>query len=452
MIHAIQQSVASENAVVLERELAWLAEVIDASIRLYLGNECRYRDVREIDAPRLKSGGSPYANLLLEQELSTDERIVLMLALAPHLRPQILDPFLVTNSNLDRVFTEFGGVTMDTHRGFFPTVETAAFTLGGYSLERRFAVQQLLEPDRTLRRLHLIELNDASSTLFASPLVFGKQYHGPLTAGSPYRPAFTGSFPEKRLLTNLEWSDLVLAEATMDEVEEIRAWIDYRAQLLDEWQLAAKVKPGFRSLFYGPPGTGKTLSASLLGKVTGLDVYRVDLSLIVSKWVGETEKNLSAVFDEAEKNNWLLFFDEADSLFSKRTQTSSSHDRYANQEVSYLLQRIEDFAGVVILATNLKSNIDEAFARRFQSMIFFPMPSAAERLRLWNGAFAQTHRLDGSVDLEQLATESELSGGAVVNVLRFAALKALRRGEDKVNMQDLRQGIRREFRKHGKML
>src|SRR5579884_1805242 len=157
--------------------------------------------------------------------------------------------------------------------------------------------------------------------------------------------------------------------------------------------------------------------------------------MVVSKWVGETEKNLASIFDEAERNDWLLFFDEADALFGKRTQTSSAHDRYANQEVSYLLQRIEDFSGVVILASNLKSNIDEAFARRFQSMIFFPMPAPAERLRLWQGAFAQRRRLDDSVDLEQIASEFEMSGGAVVNVLRYASLKAVRRGGEQVTMQ-----------------
>jgi len=131
----------------------------------------------------------------------------------------------------------------------------------------------------------------------------------------------------------------------MEEVEEIKAWIEHRQTLMRDWGLEKQIKPGFRSLFYGPPGTGKTFTASLLGKSTGLDVYRIDLSLVVSKYIGETEKNLSTVFDQAERNDWILFFDEADALFGKRTQVSSSHDRYANQEVAYLLQRVEDFCG-----------------------------------------------------------------------------------------------------------
>ncbi len=437
------------NAVVLEADFAWLSAVIDASIRVYLQNDCPYRDVREIAPPELTPAHSTYARVLREAKLSCDEHIILLLALAPHVRPQCLDPFLVRNPNLDRGFTEFGGLFNSSHTGFVPTVETAVFVLAGANLSRRFEVQSLFDPDRPLRRRNLLHLEDGAN-LFSSPLTIAKECLGPFTTGIGYRPAFTSAFPARRLTTKQRWDDLVLADATMDEVEEIRAWIEHRDALLNDWQLGSKIKPGFRSLFYGPPGTGKTFTVSLLGKATGLDVYRVDLSLMVSKWIGETEKNLASVFDEAEKNDWILFFDEADALFGKRTQTSSAHDRYANQEVSYLLQRVEDFPGVVILATNLKGNIDEAFARRFQSMVFFPMPSPAERLRLWRGAFSQPSRLDESVDLEQLAAEFELSGGAIMNVLRYASLMALRRGAEQVRLQDIRQGIRREFRKSGK--
>ena len=441
----------SGNAVILERELQWLSSVIDAAIRIYLGNECPYRDVRDIAPPAWNEEPSLYAQFIHENNLSFDERVMLALALAPYVRPQVLDPFLVKNPNLNLDFSEFGGVQTGTHTGFFPTVETAFFVLAGANLARRFQVQAALELDRTLRRSNLLQLEEGPG-IFSSPLALAKEYLGPFTTGSGFRPAFSSTFPARRLTTTQHWSDLVLADATRDEVEEIRSWIEHRHALLEEWQLSDKLKPGFRSLFYGPPGTGKTFTVSLLGKTTGLDVYRVDLSLIVSKWVGETEKNLGSVFDEAEKNDWILFFDEADALFGKRTHTSSSQDRYANQEVSYLLQRIEDIPCVVILATNLKGNIDEAFARRFQSMIYFPMPSPAERLRLWQGAFSASSRIDDSVDFAQLASEFELSGGAIVNILRYASLMTLRQGRDKIRLQDIRQGIRREFRKSGKTI
>jgi hypothetical protein len=448
----LETAALARNAAALESELAWLAALIDAAIRIYLGNECRYTDVRMIEAPPLDSGGSVYASIVREAGLSFEERAILALAMVPHVRPSLLDPFLMKNPNLDRGFTEFGGSLTGSHSGFFPTVETAAFLLAGSDLTRRFEIQSLLEPDRALRRRNLLYVDDTATAPLSAPLVVSKEYLGPFTTGLGFRPAFSASFPARRLETAQEWDDLVLAPGTMDDIEEIRAWIEYRDALLHDWQLEKKIKPGFRSLFHGPPGTGKTFTVALLGKVTALDVYRIDLSLVVSKWVGETEKNLAGIFDQAANNNWILFFDEADALFGKRTQTSSSHDRYANQEVAYLLQRVEDFPGVVILATNLKSNIDEAFGRRFQSMVYFPMPGPAERLRLWRNAFSDASRLARPVDLEQVAAEFELSGGAIVNVLRYSSLMALRRGASEVSMQDIRHGIRREFRKSGKAL
>jgi hypothetical protein len=444
----------ADNAAALNQELAWLSQLIDAGIRLHFGQVCACKDTRDITPPDLARSTSAYAQLVGDSAMSFEQRAVLILALAPHLRPQVLDPFLVKNPNFERGFTEFGGALGGNHGGFWPTVETAAFVLCGEDLERRFALQSLLEPGSLLRSSNLLHLDDAqvAHSLYSASLQVGKETLNRLTAGGGYRPSFSNAFPAKRITTALEWDDLVLSGPTLHEVEEIRAWIEHRHTLLHEWQLEKKIKPGFRSLFYGPPGTGKTLTASLLGKSTGLDVYRIDLSLVVSKWVGETEKNLSAVFDQAEASDWILFFDEADALFGKRTQTTSANDRYANQEVAYLLQRIEDFPGIVILASNLKSNIDEAFARRFQSMIYFPVPEPAERLRLWRGAFSDAARLEPAVDLQQVADEFEVTGGAIVNVLRYASLTALRRHADTVRLNDITHGIRREFRKDGKVI
>jgi hypothetical protein len=444
----------SGNAATLERELAWLGTVIELGIRLHFGHECPVADVRALAPPDLAADDSPYARLARERNLSSAERLVLILALSPQLRPQLLDPFLLKNADLERGFTEFGGVLAGSHGGFWPTVETAAFLLAGGDLARRFEVQALFEPEHGFRRDKLLHWEEGPSgrNLFSVPLAVSREWFGLLTTGAPFRPAYSGSFPARRITTALDWDDLVLNEHTLEDVEEIRAWLEHRHTLLHGWELKRKIKPGFRSLFHGPPGTGKTLTAALLGKTTGLDAYRVDLSLVVSKWVGETEKNLSGIFDQAESHDWILFFDEADALFGKRTQTSSANDRYANQEVAYLLQRVEDFPGVVILASNLKGNIDEAFARRFQSMVYFPMPGPEERLRLWRNAFSRKTWLEDAVDLETLARDYEITGGAIINVLRYASLMALRRGTDVIRMQDIRQGIRREFRKDGKVI
>jgi SpoVK/Ycf46/Vps4 family AAA+-type ATPase len=228
--------------------------------------------------------------------------------------------------------------------------------------------------------------------------------------------------------------------------------MDHGRVLMEDWGLAKRLKPGYRALFYGPPGTGKTLTASLLGKTSGKEVYRIDLSMIVSKYIGETEKNLAGIFDLAEHRDWILFFDEADALFGKRTAANSSNDRHANQQTAYLLQRIEDFPGVVILASNLKANIDEAFTRRFQSIIYFPMPSARQRYQLWTSAFSGVCSLAPDIDLDRLSEEYELAGGSIINILRHCALAAIRRGDSVVRREELMAGLKKEYKKENKTL
>ncbi|MEJ0103994.1 MAG: ATP-binding protein [Bacteroidota bacterium] len=178
----------------------------------------------------------------------------------------------------------------------------------------------------------------------------------------------------KLIETDHNWSDLALEQENLQGLTEIRDWLRSGKTLMNERGLNKKIKRGYRALFCGKAGTRKTLAAGLLGKDAGLDVYRIDLSMVLSKYIGETEKQLARIFDEAETKKSILFFDEADALFGKRTDVKDAHDRYANQEISYLLQRIEDYPGVVIVATNMKSNIDDAFIRRFQAVIDFGMP------------------------------------------------------------------------------
>jgi len=192
------------------------------------------------------------------------------------------------------------------------------------------------------------------------------------------------------------------------------------------------------------------MTACLLGKSFGRDVYKVDLSLIVSKYIGETEKNLAKVFDQAQHKGWILFFDEADALFGKRSETKDAHDRYANQQISFLLQRIETFDGIAILASNRRENIDEAFARRFESIIYFPMPRPEERLRLWRQGFSPQAQLEEALDLERIAGEHTLTGGSIMNAIRYASLQTLKGGSTVIAREDVMQGIRREYAKEGK--
>ena len=283
--------------------------------------------------------------------------------------------------------------------------------------------------------------------MWGGELIISEEFLTHLTLNEPYNPRFSPNFPAHHLTTKLEWSDSVFDSNVLTEIEHIQSWIKHQKEILENPNLSKYLKSGYRVLFYGPPGTGKSMTAALLGKSHNMEVYRVDLSSIVSKYIGETEKNLAKLFDIAENKNWILFFDEADALFSKRLSTQSSNDIFANQQVAYLLQRIEDYNGVVILATNFKDNIDDAFLRRFQSIILFPKPTADVRHELWKKYFAPFNMEE--TDIESIAAEYEITGGSIINVLRYCSIIAAQRGDNKVKENDILIGIKKEFLKEG---
>lgn len=439
------------NAEDLTRDLEWLTRVIDARLAAYFGTAATSGADGTVDPPDLSASESPYASFLRQYGWTTAERLAVLLALAPHVRPHLLDVFHTRNRTLDRPFTEFGCVH-DAAGDLVPTGATLAFLLGGTDLSARFAAEGLFGDEHAFSRHRVLRLVPAyaEQPFLNGTLRLAPEFVGRLTSGRTYRPDASPDFPARRIETTQSWDDIVLHPATMAQVQEIQAWLQYGDVLMVDWGMARSLRPGYRALFYGPPGTGKTMTACLLGKATGRDVYKVDLSLIVSKYVGETEKNLARVFEQAQHRGWLLFFDEADALFGKRTDTRDAHDRYANQEVAFLLQRIEAFDGVVILATNQKDNIDRAFARRFESVIYFPLPRPEERLRLWRQGFSPRASLDRSVSLEDLAAEHELCGGAIMNVIRFVSLQALARCDGVVTGELLQHGVRREQAKEGR--
>lgn len=441
------------NSLILQRELQWFYQVLDTRFKLYFQQETPYTSIYDVPRPNLKQQKSLYGEIIGHYNMSIDERLILLLALAPHIHPQVLDIFFTKNEKFNRGFTEFGGIKGSQHGGFLPTGETAAFVISAGDLTRRFQIYKLFDPDHffSKHKILSLETGKGNEPLLSSPLRITKEYLSLLTLGESYKPTFSSEFPAQKISTKLDWDDLVLDLNVLDEVQEILGWIKHHNTLMEDWGLQKFVKPGYRSLFYGPPGTGKTLTASLLGKSTDLDVYRVDLSKIVSKYIGETEKNLANIFDQAENKNWVLFFDEADALFGKRSNTSDAKDRYANQEIAYLLQRIEDFPGVIILATNLKGNLDEAFSRRFQSMVYFPMPRPQQRMQLWQNVF-ENFELDDDVDLWKIAKDHEVAGGAIINILRYCALSAIDRGERTINLEDILSGIRKELKKEGKTM
>ncbi|MCB0401169.1 MAG: ATP-binding protein, partial [Flavobacteriales bacterium] len=372
-----------ESAQVIQNEIRWFERVVDTALTLYFQNESEHESVYAHQSPDLGDSQVPYAEVIRLLELTFEERILLILALIPHVKPQCLDVFLIKNQNLDCEFSEFGGIKSNSRHGFLPTLETACFILGGSELTARFTFLSVVNKSHVLYQRGILDYDSELEFGLNHPLILSNEYLGLFTTGKKHLPQYSTKFPAKEITTKLDWEDLIVDQNVMEDLAEIKDWLLHSDLILNDWKLDRTLKPGFRVLFYGPPGTGKTMAASLLGKATGRPVFRVDLSMVVSKYIGETEKNLGKLFDEAEHKDWILFFDEADALFGKRTSTKGANDRYANQEVAYLLQRIEDFTGLVVLATNIQTNIDEAFSRRFQSMVHFPKPGRKERKMLW---------------------------------------------------------------------
>lgn len=398
--------------------------------------------------------GSPFANFMAAHTPSVEEYLLILLTLAPHLQPDFFTRIIAEHLPEGGDFPEFGGVKAANHRGIIPTGETAQFVLAGDNLEKRLDVQRLLSTEHWLYRKRILTLEPVrdGEPVLSGRLVLDPEVVELLTVGTVSRPRFSADFPAEYLHTEMEWDDLVLHPGTLRQIREIENWINWNDTLLHEMGMSRQIKPGYRALFFGPPGTGKTLTATLLGKYTGKDVFRIDLSQVVSKYIGETEKNLSRLFDKAENKNWILFFDEADALFGKRTSVRDAHDKYANQEVAYLLQRIEGYNGLVILATNQRANIDEAFARRFQSMVHFPLPQPEERFEIWRRAFPPQIEIAADVDWRQVAARYELSGAGILNVAHFCAIEALADQSRQLSRARLEAGILREFVKEGRVV
>jgi ATP-dependent 26S proteasome regulatory subunit len=257
----------------------------------------------------------------------------------------------------------------------------------------------------------------------------------------------------RKITPRYAWDDIILPDDQIQILRELVATVRGRSLVLDEWGLRRKLasSAAVTVLFAGPPGTGKTMAAEVIALDLGLDLYKIDLSGLVSKYIGETEKNLERVFTEAESSNAILFFDEADAIFGKRSGVKDAHDRYANLEISYLLQRMEAYDGVTILATNLRSNLDEAFLRRLQFAVDIPFPDEKHRLRIWETLFPAGVPRGDDVALADLARRYRIAGGNIRNVLLGAAFLAAADGGI-ITMRHLQHAMRRELQKMGRLL
>jgi len=428
------------------KSLEFLQQVVASRLQNFFG-----REETEIMVPNYKfeMDRTALGGFLTNHPLNTEELIILLLALTPHLQPNFLDSIIQQYLPNGGDFPEIGGVKGNNHRGTIPTGETALFIIAGSDINKRLQVSRYFSPDHFFAKENILYLEHVKSgePRMSGKIILHDEYIDLFTTGTLSKPHFGPEFPAKLVTTKMDWNDLILNSKTAQAINDLKIWMQHNEAFMNEWQMDKKVKPGYRALFYGPSGTGKTLTATLLGKEFQKDVYRIDLSQVVSKYIGETEKNLEKVFNKAEYKDWILFFDEADALFGKRSNLQSAHDKYANQEVSYLLQRVEDFAGLIILASNLKSNIDQAFIRRFNAIIHFPMPNKEERLALWKSTVPEKAQLAGDVDLPAIAAKYELSGSAIVSVIHYSSLQTIYRNQHTISQTDIIEGIRREYEK-----
>ncbi|KEO82553.1 hypothetical protein EL26_15070 [Tumebacillus flagellatus] len=256
-----------------------------------------------------------------------------------------------------------------------------------------------------------------------------------------------------RITPRQSFDNLILPPEQKDLLKNACAQMKFRTQVYGDWGFGRKLSygKGLSMLFAGPPGTGKTMSAEVIARELQLEIYKIDLSQIISKYIGETEKNLHEIFSEAQLSSSILFFDEADALFGKRSEVKDSHDKHANVETAYLLQKMEEYEGITILATNFQQNIDEAFMRRLNYVVRFPFPDAEYRERIWKGMFPKETPLDEDVDFAYLAEKFQLAGGSIKNIVMSAAFLAVEEAEP-VGMRHLLRAVKHELDKTGKLL
>jgi SpoVK/Ycf46/Vps4 family AAA+-type ATPase len=256
----------------------------------------------------------------------------------------------------------------------------------------------------------------------------------------------------RKIQPKYSWQDIVLPPDLFEQLQEIYSYIKQYYKVYSDWGFEKKLTlgKGLNALFSGPSGTGKTMAAEIIAHELQLDLYKIDLSTVVSKYIGETEKNLSLIFKEGQASNAILFFDEADAIFGKRSEVKDAHDRYANIEIAYLLQKMDEYDGMVILATNLRKNIDEAFSRRMHFTIEFPIPDENDRKRIWQNIFPAEAPLDKDIDFSFLARQFQITGGNIKNIALSAAFLAAQNGSE-ISMDNIIKAIKREYQKMGKL-
>jgi AAA+ superfamily predicted ATPase len=394
-------------------------------------------------------GESPYSAFIVKNELSSQDRILVSVALTALLSPNHFSE-LILNFRNPKLQMIFGGRFSEETGRFIPTLRSALFALAGFdtSLWAHYL--------NTYTRRHALF---TSGLLLARPqpdahafadadLVFNEQFLPSVLYGQ--EPILDGDagFPARRSKKKHTLTEVVLAEDTLQKIEKLSR---FARQMQTLWNLpqSHKYRQNYICIFSGEPGTGKSHTAEAIGNELGLPVYKVNFAQLTSKYIGETEKNLERVFDRFSGQPGILFFDEAEAVFSKRVEVTDAHDKHANNEQSFLLQKIEEFSGIVILATNVQNltqYFDKAFQRRIRQIIAFNFPDYPERLRIWNNALARPFEYEPEL-VERLARNYQLSGGNIYNVISEAVVDALDQNTRQITFELIEPALQDEFRK-----
>lgn len=415
------------NSQALDAEMQWLSTVIDYRLTHYFepGADA------PLPVPPIPVTGSTLAEKPCFYILGLAERIILALALAPHLSPKTLDPLLIRDKNLEREFTLFGGVRGLSSGGFAPTGDTAAFLVGGTSPSQRLALLQFFGPNHHFHKSDILRLERSSATepALSGRLLISEEWLHLLCTGVSEKPCFSSDFPAKRETTSIDWEDLILSERTQDQLHQLVSWMNHRF----EWSRAEpqlkRPNQGLLASMYGPTGVGKTVSALLIGKQAGADVYKIDLKLIGAWDPMKVQQGLDAVFRKASNRNWIFLIENAE-LLSDSTVSAVQASNFACMRM-----HLKNFHGLALLESNTPLT---ASVETVDLAIVFDVPELAERIRLWN-VYLPKEKADASFSAEEFAERYPISGAQIANIVFQASLKRLQRGELRTSTNDLQK-------------
>ncbi|HVD97719.1 MAG TPA: ATP-binding protein [Cytophagaceae bacterium] len=420
----------------LSRELNWFFACLN-TITNTSGSEGL------ITPPQFLDYDGEYTQFVSKHELNIEERFLLMLCLAPHINGQAMEVFRIKGN-------PYSMMRHEKTDSLIPTAETALRLLSSLSYQNKDRYMYLFEPEHIFYQKSLIDLGEVESgaCVFERKLQLNSSFIDLFIFNRYRKPRFGPDFPARLLTSHLTWNDLILNPTEQSRLEEMKVSIHLLKKLRTDGQLGKHIRQGYRALFYGESGTGKTLTATLIGKEFERDVYRVDISSVVSKYIGETSKNLEKIFNTAEDKDWILFFDEGDALFGKRSDSNQADNKsahYANQDIAYLLQRIEDYNGLIIVASNLKTNIDKAFARRFEMSIKFDYPTTENCMRLFMENNPTLCPLDPSINIDTIINQyTPITAANIINCLIRGAMLSMKEGNATITSAILNQCFRDE--------